>query len=78
MRIQQDDKRTITCFSKAAEQQEEAAQFNLGLMHDFGEGMPQVKQEAFLVISRWLNKTLLKPNYATAMPTLKSWSSQAG
>ena len=46
-----DDAESVKWFRKAAEQGHVVAQYNLGVMYDFGEGVPEDDAEAYA----WLN-----------------------
>tara|TARA_B100001971_G_C17841515_1_gene358830 strand:- start:16 stop:264 length:249 start_codon:yes stop_codon:yes gene_type:complete len=49
--VPQDYKAAVRWYTKAAEQGDENAQVNLGLMYDDGTGVPQDKVHAYMRIS---------------------------
>ena len=51
-RVSQDYEQAAEWFTKAAEQGYAEAQYNLGVMYDFGQGVPQDYNEAGELISK--------------------------
>ena len=58
----QDKVKAVYWFTKAAEQGDAEAQYNLGVMYNKGEGIAQDKLVLYIGIQKQQNKDYLKPN----------------